>query len=59
MVVPVPVPVYIPVPMNMYSQCTPKPMGVPLPVRQTLQSLLVLVLHLIMRITLHPHYRPS
>ncbi|TKS88871.1 Zinc finger MYM-type protein 3 [Collichthys lucidus] len=31
MVVPVPVPVYVPVPMNMYSQCTPKPLGVPLP----------------------------
>ncbi|XP_074468770.1 zinc finger MYM-type protein 4-like isoform X2 [Sebastes fasciatus] len=32
MVVPVPVPVYIPVPMNMYSQCTPRPVGLPLPV---------------------------
>uniref|UniRef100_A0A671YTT0 TRASH domain-containing protein n=1 Tax=Sparus aurata TaxID=8175 RepID=A0A671YTT0_SPAAU len=31
MIVPVPVPVYIPVPMNMYSQCTPKPVGLPVP----------------------------
>ncbi|XP_077599246.1 zinc finger MYM-type protein 4-like isoform X2 [Stigmatopora nigra] len=31
MIVPIPVPVYVPVPMNMYSQWTPKPMGVPLP----------------------------
>ncbi|XP_040909206.1 zinc finger MYM-type protein 4-like isoform X2 [Toxotes jaculatrix] len=31
MVLPVPVPVYVPVPMNMYSQCTPKPVGLPLP----------------------------
>ncbi|XP_049890842.1 uncharacterized protein LOC126384039 isoform X1 [Epinephelus moara] len=28
---PVPVPVYVPLPMNMYSQYTPKPMGLPLP----------------------------
>ncbi|KAM8841688.1 zinc finger MYM-type protein 4 isoform 2-T3 [Spinachia spinachia] len=32
MVVPVPVPVYVPVPMNMYSQYTPKSLGLPLPV---------------------------
>uniref|UniRef100_A0A8C2XRK1 TRASH domain-containing protein n=1 Tax=Cyclopterus lumpus TaxID=8103 RepID=A0A8C2XRK1_CYCLU len=32
LVVPVPVPVYIPVPMNMYSQFTPKALGLPLPV---------------------------
>ncbi|XP_024151010.1 zinc finger MYM-type protein 4 isoform X1 [Oryzias melastigma] len=32
MVLPVPVPVYLPVPMNMYSQYTPKPVGLPLPV---------------------------
>ncbi|XP_060915066.1 zinc finger MYM-type protein 4-like isoform X1 [Labrus mixtus] len=31
MVVPIPVPVYIPVPMSMYSQLTPKPVGLPLP----------------------------
>ncbi|XP_041664939.1 zinc finger MYM-type protein 4-like isoform X2 [Cheilinus undulatus] len=31
MVVPIPVPVYVPVPMNMYSQYTPKPVGLPLP----------------------------
>ncbi|XP_018554415.1 zinc finger MYM-type protein 4 isoform X2 [Lates calcarifer] len=31
MVLPVPVPVYVPVPMNMYSQCTPNPVGLPLP----------------------------
>eukprot|EP00066_Takifugu_rubripes_P017877 XP_011607143.1 PREDICTED: zinc finger MYM-type protein 4-like [Takifugu rubripes] len=31
MVVPVPVPVYVPLPMNMYTQCTPRPLGVPLP----------------------------
>ncbi|XP_074542366.1 zinc finger MYM-type protein 4 isoform X3 [Halichoeres trimaculatus] len=31
MVVPVPVPVFVPVPMNMYSQFTPKPVGLPLP----------------------------
>ncbi|KAK2830721.1 hypothetical protein Q5P01_018652 [Channa striata] len=31
LVLPVPVPVYVPVPMNMYSQCTPKPVGLPLP----------------------------
>ncbi|XP_023119889.2 zinc finger MYM-type protein 4 isoform X1 [Amphiprion ocellaris] len=31
MVLPVPVPVYVPVPMNMYSQCAPKPVGLPLP----------------------------
>ncbi|XP_061903355.1 zinc finger MYM-type protein 4 isoform X2 [Entelurus aequoreus] len=31
LVVPVPVPVYIPVPMSMYSQVTPKAVGVPLP----------------------------
>ncbi|XP_030596783.1 zinc finger MYM-type protein 4 isoform X2 [Archocentrus centrarchus] len=31
MILPVPVPVYLPVPMNMYSQCTPKPVGLPLP----------------------------
>uniref|UniRef100_A0A7N6B6A5 HTH CENPB-type domain-containing protein n=1 Tax=Anabas testudineus TaxID=64144 RepID=A0A7N6B6A5_ANATE len=31
MVLPVPVPVYVPVPMNMYSQCTPRPVGLPLP----------------------------
>uniref|UniRef100_A0A3P9DKG4 Zinc finger MYM-type protein 4-like n=1 Tax=Maylandia zebra TaxID=106582 RepID=A0A3P9DKG4_9CICH len=30
-ILPVPVPVYLPVPMNMYSQCTPKPVGLPLP----------------------------
>lgn len=42
MIVPVPVPVYIPVPMNMYSQCTPKPVGLPVPVRRTLQTPLVL-----------------
>ncbi|XP_075995646.1 zinc finger MYM-type protein 4 [Genypterus blacodes] len=30
-VLPVPVPVYVPVPMNMYSQCTPRPIGLPLP----------------------------
>lgn len=35
MVVPIPVPVYVPVPMNMYSQCTPRPVGLPVPVRQT------------------------
>ncbi|XP_063754586.1 zinc finger MYM-type protein 4-like isoform X2 [Eleginops maclovinus] len=32
MIIPVPVPVYIPVPMNMYSQFTPQPVGLPLPV---------------------------
>ncbi|XP_010796037.1 zinc finger MYM-type protein 4 [Notothenia coriiceps] len=32
LIVPVPVPVYIPVPMNMYSQFTPQPMGLPFPV---------------------------
>nr|XP_046274089.1 zinc finger MYM-type protein 4-like isoform X2 [Scatophagus argus] len=32
MVVPVPVPVYVPVPMNMYTQCTPRTVGLPLPV---------------------------
>ncbi|XP_068431607.1 zinc finger MYM-type protein 4-like isoform X2 [Clinocottus analis] len=32
MIVPVPVPVYVPVPMNMYSQYTPKALGLPLPV---------------------------
>ncbi|XP_029298588.1 zinc finger MYM-type protein 4-like isoform X2 [Cottoperca gobio] len=32
MIVPVPVPVYVPVPMNLYSQYTPKPVGLPLPV---------------------------
>uniref|UniRef100_A0A3B4Y099 Zinc finger MYM-type protein 4-like n=1 Tax=Seriola lalandi dorsalis TaxID=1841481 RepID=A0A3B4Y099_SERLL len=31
MVLPVPVPVFVPVPMNMYSQCTPRPVGLPLP----------------------------
>ncbi|XP_053190912.1 zinc finger MYM-type protein 4-like [Scomber japonicus] len=31
LVLPVPVPVYIPVPMSMYSQCTPKPVGLPFP----------------------------
>ncbi|XP_029022708.1 zinc finger MYM-type protein 4 isoform X2 [Betta splendens] len=31
LVLPVPVPVYVPVPMNMYSQCTPQPVGLPLP----------------------------
>ncbi|XP_077446206.1 zinc finger MYM-type protein 4-like isoform X2 [Stigmatopora argus] len=31
MIVPIPVPVYVPIPMNMYSQWTPKPMGIPLP----------------------------
>ncbi|XP_038581186.1 zinc finger MYM-type protein 4-like isoform X1 [Micropterus salmoides] len=31
MVVPIPVPVYVPVPMNMYSQCTPRPVGLPVP----------------------------
>lgn len=34
-VLPVPVPVYVPLPMNMYSQYTPKPVGLPLPVRRT------------------------
>ncbi|KAK2830722.1 hypothetical protein Q5P01_018653 [Channa striata] len=29
-VLPVPVPVYVPLPMNMYSQYTPKPVGLPL-----------------------------
>ncbi|XP_013768022.1 zinc finger MYM-type protein 4-like [Pundamilia nyererei] len=29
-VLPVPVPVYVPVPMNMYSQYTPQPVGLPL-----------------------------
>ncbi|XP_047185946.1 zinc finger MYM-type protein 4 isoform X2 [Scophthalmus maximus] len=31
MILPVPVPVYVPVPMNMYSQCTPRPVGLPVP----------------------------
>ncbi|XP_037548988.1 zinc finger MYM-type protein 4, partial [Nematolebias whitei] len=31
LVLPVPVPVYLPVPMNMYSQYTPEPMGLPVP----------------------------
>ncbi|KAK7125022.1 hypothetical protein R3I94_019167 [Phoxinus phoxinus] len=31
-VLPVPVPVYIPVPMNLYTQYTPKSVGLPLPV---------------------------
>ncbi|XP_042290921.1 zinc finger MYM-type protein 4 isoform X1 [Thunnus maccoyii] len=31
LVLPVPVPVYVPVPMSMYSQCTPKPVGLPFP----------------------------
>ncbi|XP_051245715.1 zinc finger MYM-type protein 4-like isoform X1 [Dicentrarchus labrax] len=30
-VLPLPVPVYLPVPMGMYSQYTPKPVGLPLP----------------------------
>ncbi|XP_056154001.1 zinc finger MYM-type protein 4 [Lampris incognitus] len=30
-VLPIPVPVFLPLPMNMYSQFTPKPMGLPLP----------------------------
>ncbi|XP_029919162.1 zinc finger MYM-type protein 4 isoform X2 [Myripristis murdjan] len=30
-VLPVPVPVFVPVPMSMYSQYTPKPVGLPLP----------------------------
>ncbi|KAM6899612.1 zinc finger MYM-type protein 4-like [Xenentodon cancila] len=30
-VLPVPVPVYLPVPMNMYSQYSPNPVGLPLP----------------------------
>ncbi|KAL0962432.1 hypothetical protein UPYG_G00339960 [Umbra pygmaea] len=30
-VVPVPVPVYVPVPMNMYSQYSPRPVGLPIP----------------------------
>ncbi|TRZ01840.1 hypothetical protein DNTS_004280 [Danionella cerebrum] len=32
MVVPVPVPVYVPVPMNLYTQFTPKSVGLPLPI---------------------------
>lgn len=32
MIVPVPVPVYVPLPMNMYTQCTARPLCVPLPV---------------------------
>ncbi|XP_067282641.1 zinc finger MYM-type protein 4 isoform X2 [Pseudorasbora parva] len=32
MVLPVPVPVYVPVPMNLYTQYTPKSVGLPLPV---------------------------
>lgn len=39
MVVPVPVPVYVPLPMNMYTQCTPRPLGVPLPVSYWCQPL--------------------
>lgn len=31
-VLPVPVPVYVPVPMNLYTQYTPKSVGLPLPV---------------------------
>jgi hypothetical protein len=31
-VLPVPVPVFVPVPLNMYSQYTPIPMALPLPV---------------------------
>ncbi|XP_072304173.1 zinc finger MYM-type protein 4-like [Eucyclogobius newberryi] len=31
LILPVPVPIYIPVPMNMYSQCTPHPLGLPFP----------------------------
>uniref|UniRef100_A0A665TA65 Zinc finger, MYM-type 4 n=1 Tax=Echeneis naucrates TaxID=173247 RepID=A0A665TA65_ECHNA len=31
MLLPVPVPVFVPVPMSMYSQFTPKPIGLPLP----------------------------
>lgn len=34
-VLPVPVPVYVPVPMNMYSQYTPQPVGLPLLVSKT------------------------
>ncbi|KAJ8000005.1 hypothetical protein DPEC_G00200320 [Dallia pectoralis] len=30
-IVPVPVPVFVPVPMNMYSQFTPSPVGLPIP----------------------------
>ncbi|XP_077052167.1 zinc finger MYM-type protein 4-like isoform X2 [Siphateles boraxobius] len=32
MVLPVPVPIYVPVPMNLYTQYTPKSVGLPLPV---------------------------
>uniref|UniRef100_A0A3P8QSP5 TRASH domain-containing protein n=1 Tax=Astatotilapia calliptera TaxID=8154 RepID=A0A3P8QSP5_ASTCA len=35
-VLPVPVPVYVPVPMNMYSQYTPQPVGLPLLVTHAL-----------------------
>ena len=34
-VLPVPVPVFVPVPMNMYSQYTPKPVCLPIPVHKT------------------------
>uniref|UniRef100_A0A4W6DAT5 TRASH domain-containing protein n=1 Tax=Lates calcarifer TaxID=8187 RepID=A0A4W6DAT5_LATCA len=38
---PIPVPVYVPLPMNMYSQYTPQPVNLPLPVRKTpLENLL-------------------
>ncbi|KAM9415127.1 zinc finger MYM-type protein 4-like isoform 4-T4 [Salvelinus alpinus] len=30
-IVPVPVPVYVPVPMNLYTQYTPQPVGLPIP----------------------------
>lgn len=39
LIVPVPVPVYVPLPMNMYTQCTPRPLGVPLPVSYWCQPL--------------------
>lgn len=40
MVVPVPVPVYVPLPMNMYTQCTPRPVGLPIPVGQIRSTLI-------------------
>lgn len=42
-VLPVPVPVYVPLPMNMYSQYTPEPVGLPLPVCETPLVKLVLL----------------
>ncbi|KAM6974369.1 uncharacterized protein LKV04_016014 [Tautogolabrus adspersus] len=33
-VLPFPVPVHVPLPINMYSQCTPKPVGLPIPTSQ-------------------------